>query len=401
MPDASTVSAVSRDSAHPGPEETRCVEIDLSRVDRDVTEEDEAAFARINDTRLSPEQVDRIVNPARTYPRQEYVLAAHWHPEHVPMELLKKRIDNLYPGRVDELVIPTQHNVLLEYDGYQGVEVDCYSSGFNRKVQLLLHFKGLDSERAEVLSSMLRHTHRYRASQLFEYVDALAEPVGEQRRQIAAGRTNSDEEMVEFVRIQAAKIKALLLIHEGDMPEDAYKNKLVRNFLDTLRSRFGDRIVNRAQVYAKAVKDLVKEAFSLSYFYRASEIIEEARSLGAGIVIPHPEQFWPILLADYDVDGIEVWNPQSQQYTEFLINVVNRRNRMGWHGKRPLLIFMGDDCHMSEKTRPPAEQDTEKAAREIGLQPAWHDFAIRKSLIINGVSRRKIINEYRSRLGQP
>jgi hypothetical protein len=59
---------------------------------------------------------------------------------------------------------------------------------------------------------------------------------------------------------------------------------------------------------------------------------------------------------------------------------------------------MGDYCHMSEKTRDPAEQDPEKASREIGLQPAWHDYAIRKSLIINGVSRRKIIDIYRSRL---
>ncbi|WP_300157582.1 hypothetical protein [Solidesulfovibrio sp.] len=399
MPDAAATQAATAAPRPGAPEEPRCVEIDLSRLDPAVTEDDERDFARINDVSLSPEQVERIVSPARTYPRQEYVLATHWHPEHVPMELLKKRIDRLYPNRVDELIIPTQHNVLLEYDGCQGVEVDCYSSGFNRKVQLLLHFKGLDAERAEVLAAMLRHTHRYRASQLFEYLDALCEPAGEARRQTAAGRSNVDEDLVTFVSIQAAKIKALILAHEAELPEDTYKNKLVRNFLDTLRSRFGDRIVNKAQVYAKAVKELVKEAFSLSYFYRASEVIEEARALGAGIVIPHPEQFWPILLADYDVDGIEVWNPQSQQYTEYLINVVNRRNRLGWHGKRPLLIFMGDDCHMSEKTRDPAEQDAAKATREIGLQPAWHDFAIRKSLIINGVSRRKIINEYRARLG--
>ncbi|KHK03635.1 hypothetical protein [Desulfovibrio sp. TomC] len=378
--------------------EPRCVEIDLSTVDPAVTEDDERDFLRINDFALSPEQISRIVAPARVYPRQEYVLAAHWHPEHVPMELLKQRINALYPNRVDELIIPTQHNVLMEYDGYQGVEVDCYSSGFNRKVQLLLHFKGLDPERADVLKSMLGHTHRYRASQLFEYLDALAEPAFEDRRQKAAGRTNAEEELVTFVRLQAAKIKSLILAHEADLPDDVYKNKLVRNYLDALRSRFGDRLINRAQVYAKAVKDLVKEEFSLSYFYRASEVIEEARSLGAGIVIPHPEQFWPILLADYDVDGIEVWNPQSQLYTEFLINVVNRRNRMGWHGKRPILIFMGDDCHMSEKTRPVTEQDPDKAAREIGLQPAWHDFSIRKSLIINGMSRRKIIDEYRTRL---
>jgi len=399
MPDSADAIAAP-DAPHSSPhEEIRCIEIDLSRLDPAVTEEDEQAFARINDLTLSPQQVERILNPQHTYPRQEYVLATHWHPEHVPLELLKKRIDALYPNRVGELIIPTQHNVLMEYDGYYGVEVDCYSSGFNRKVQLLLHFKGLDWQRADVLHSMLHHTHRYRASQLFEYLDALCEPAFEARRQCAAGRTNAEEELVAFVGIQAAKLKRLILAHESDLPDDAYKNKLVRNFFDTLRSRFADRVVNKAQVYAKAVKDLVKEAFSLSYFYRASEVIEEARSLGAGVVIPHPEQFWPILLADYDVDGIEVWNPQSQQYTEFLINVVNRRNRMGWHGKRPILVFMGDDCHMSEKTRDPAEQDPEKAAREIGLQPAWHDYAIRKSLIINGVSRRKVISEYRDRLG--
>jgi hypothetical protein len=392
MPDHADASDATREDA-------RCTEIDLSQVDPAVTEEDQRAFTRINDVRLTPEQVQRILSPARTYPFQEHVLATHWHPEHVPMDLLRKRINTLYPNRVDELIIPTQHNVLMEYDGYSGVELDCYSSGFNRKVQLLFHFKGLHWQRAEVLTSMLRHTHRYRASQLFEYLDALADPAREDLRQRAAGRTNADETLVAFVRIQADKLKRLLLEHAADLPEDSYKNKLVRNFLDTLRGRYTDRLVNRVQVYAKAVKDLVKEAFSLSYFYRASECIEEARALGAGIVIPHPEQFWPILLADYDVDGIEVWNPQSQQYTEFLINVVNRRNRMGWHSRRPILIFMGDDCHMSEKTRSPAEQDPEKAAREIGLQPAWHDYAICKSLIINGVSRHKVITEYRERLG--
>jgi len=382
----------------PNPSDARCMVIDLSAVDPEVSEQDERDFLRINDVSLTPEQAGRIVAPARAYPRQESVLATHWHPEQVPMELLKKRIDVLYPNRQDELIIPTQHNDLLEYDSYSGVEVDCYSSGFNRKVQLLLHFKDLDAAKAGVLKSMLRHTHRYRASQLFEYLDALAEPAFEARRQNAAGRTNAEEELVAFVRIQAAKIKRLILTHEAELSDDVYKNKLVRNYLDALRDRFGDRLINRAQVYAKAVKDLVKEEFSLSYFYRATEVIEEARALGGGVVIPHPEQFWPILLADYDVDGIEVWNPQSQQYTEFLINVVNRRNRMGWRGKRPILVFMGDDCHMSEKTRPLAEQDIEKAAREIGLQPAWHDFNIQKSLLKNDMSRRKVISEYRARL---
>jgi hypothetical protein len=101
------------------------------------------------------------------------------------------------------------------------------------------------------------------------------------------------------------------------------------------------------------------------------------------------------------VDGIEVWNPQSRTYTEFLISVINRKNRCGVGlSKRNLLIFMGDDTHMAEKTRDPKIQDPEKASREIGFQPAWEDFSIRKALIRADASRRKVIQEYKQRLGQ-
>lgn len=376
----------------------RCADIDLREVPGEATEEERAAFFQVISTQLSPEQIIRITQPQQTYPRQDYVLAVHWHPEQVPMELVDQRLDALYPHSQGELVIPTQHNVLLHRGDYSGVEVDCYSRGFNRKVQLLLHFKDIKMERAEVLLCMLKHTFKYRSSQLFEYLNTLVEPAFEDRLQLAAAQTNTDEDIVGFVRVQAQKLKDLLLENEEQVPDDAIKNKLVRNFFDALRQRYHDRVIDKAQVFLKAAKEIVKRHFSLDYFYRASEVIEEARSLGAGVVIPHPEQFWPILLADYDVDGIEVWNPQSQQYTEFLINVVNRRNRMGWHGKRPILIFMGDDCHLSEKLKAPSEQDPAKAIREVGLQPAWDDYAIRKSLIINGVNRKKVIEEYRSRL---
>jgi hypothetical protein len=102
------------------------------------------------------------------------------------------------------------------------------------------------------------------------------------------------------------------------------------------------------------------------------------------------------LLADYDVDGYEVWNPQSREYTEFLINVVHRQNES--RGGKPILIFMGDDCHMGEKAKDPRYQDTAKASRQIGYQPAWDDPAIRKSLILANVNRRRVIEEYKSRL---
>ena len=46
------------------------------------------------------------------------------------------------------------------------------------------------------------------------------------------------------------------------------------------------------------VRKIVEEHFSLSLFYRVSEIIGEARGTSGGIVIPLPERFWPILLRD-------------------------------------------------------------------------------------------------------
>jgi hypothetical protein len=35
----------------------------------------------------------------------------------------------------------------------------------------------------------------------------------------------------------------------------------------------------------------------------------------------------------------------------------------------------------------------------VGLQPAWDDLGISKALIMAGVSRKTVMDEYRSRLG--
>jgi len=128
-----------------------------------------------------------------------------------------------------------------------------------------------------------------------------------------------------------------------------------------------------------------------------NEIIEEARGLDGGVIVPHPEQFWPVLLADYDVDGYEVWNPQSREFTEFLIQTVIRKNKAGQGGRR-LLVMMGDDTHLSEKILDPEQQDPDKAAREIGHQPPWDDKAVRKILNMGDFDKRKVIDEYQSRL---
>lgn len=363
----------------------------------EITQEDQDRFYLVVSTDLEPWQIEQVINSSNVYVRQEALLAVHWHPEFVAMEHIRKRVDAMFPNRKEELLIPTQHNVLMSWGDYSGVEVDCYASGFNRKVQLLLHFANDRVKDAGVLKSMLAHTFKYRSGQLFEFMHTITRP-NEERIFKAAKETGADKELINFVRTNVAKIERMLDDNWTDVPRLSVKNKLLRNWFDSMRPQLGDNAIDRVQAYLKAVKVLVKKEFNLSFFYRASEVIEEVRSLGGCVVIPHPEEFWPILLRNYDVDGIEVWNPQSQEYTEFLISVVNEQNQRRRGSERDMLIFMGDDCHMGEKTKQVDQQDAVKAAREIGFQPAWDDLSIRKKLIINNISRRTIIKEYKDRL---
>ena len=366
---------------------------------KEVNEKDEALFFEIVSTELAPWQEAQILNPPVIHHRQEAVMAVHWHPEFVPTALIEKRMATMFPNSTESLVIPTQHNELLTFDGkLYGVEVDCYASRFNCKIQLLLHFCAEKIKGAHVLRSMLELTGKYRSSQLFDYMESFTRP-RQDRLEAAARQTGADDMLISFVAAHVAKIETLLQTHWMRVPRMSVKNKLLKNWFDALRPEVGDLDINRAQAFLKAVKERVKSRFPHSHFYRASEIIEEVRGLGGGIVIPHPEEFWPILLAGYDVDGIEVWNPQSRMYTEFLISVVHEANeRGGSHRKQ--LIFMGDDCHLSEKVKPPDIQDHAKASREVGVQPAWDHLSIRKRLVIHGVSRRSVMAEYRSRLTQ-
>lgn len=366
-------------------------------VTEDVTDADRTLFLEIVSTRLTEDQERAIAAPEAVFPRERSVLATHWHPEHIPMPLIARRVQHLFPSAEETLFIPTQHNQITTLGDYSGVEIDCYSKGFNQKVQLLIHLKNDCMNRAGRLEAMLAHTFKYRSSQLFEFMASFTRPVTE-RLNRAAAETGAARDLVDFVRIHIQKVERLLEENGDRVPPLMIKNKLLRNFMDGLIPVYGTTFVARAQVFLKAVKQLVKRDFSLDYFYRTSEVIEEARSIGAGIVIPHPEQFWPILLREYDVDGCEVWNPQSQKYTEFLISILNRNNKRLNGSGRPLLIFMGDDTHMAEKIRDPKTRDPEKAGREIGVQPAWEDFNIKKTLIKADTDKSRVIQEYRQRL---
>jgi len=371
---------------------------DLTGITEEVTEEDRKAYHSIITTNLSEEQIRQITQPSKILPRQEAVLAVHWHPEHVPIELIAQRINATFPNKKKELIIPTQHNVFLSYGSYAGVEVDCYSQSFNRKIQLLLHFENSKLSKAHVLKEMISYTRKYRATQLFDLIHSFTDVKLSDRLDEAINITGVDQNLVDFLQIVAKKLEKLLYENESKTPVDFIKNKLFACFVDTFHERFDHRLIQQAQNFIKAVKKIVKKNFTMDYFYRTEEIIEETRSLGGCIVVPHPEQFWPILLAEYDVDGFEVWNPQSREYTEFLINVVKRQNKRLDNSQRPLLIFMGDDTHMSEKIKPPELQDPEKAIREIGVHDVWEDLNIQKKLISASINREKVIDEYKQRL---
>jgi hypothetical protein len=367
-------------------------------VPDEVTDADQRLYLKLVDTALTPEQCTRIVTPGKIYPLQTSILAIHWHPEHIPVDLIKQRVEAMFPNAEERLIIPTQHNQLNSMDGYAGVEIDCYSKGFNRKVQLLAHFKEERLHGADLFKSMLAHTFTYRSSQLNQFLDTILEESKEDRLQQAAAVTGADADLIEFVRKVTRKVKMLLENNFSITPKEMVRNKLLFFFFDGLRDDLGDRLINRVHIFLREVKRLVKQSFSPRYFYETEQIIEEIRSLGGGIIIPHPEQFWPILLADYDVDGYEVWNPQSREYTDFLINTLNRQNRQRQDGRKPLLVMMGDDCHMGEKAKEPRFQDREKTARELGVQPAWDDLTVRKSLILAGIDRARMIEQYKERL---
>jgi len=368
-----------------------------SRITPEVGESDQRIYETITSTNLSEQQANAIAHPGRSFPSVKHVLAVHWHPEFVPLGLIRERIDHLYPNRVDELIIPTQHNQLLEWDGYSGVEVDCYATEFKEKIQILLHFASSSLDSASKLKAMLDHTFRYRSSQLFEFLDTLIEENMEHRLLLAAQKTAASEELIRFTRIHARRLRRLIRDNEARTEPTMIKNKLVRNYFDRLRDQYDDRLIDQVQEFARRVKKIVKANFDPSFFFTVQEVIEEARLHNPIIIVPHPEQSWPVLLADYDVDGFEVWNPQSQDYTEFMIGVVHRLNTAR-PDRHPILAMMGDDCHMGEKTKPKDKQDPVKSVREIGLQPAWDELPIRKSLVLGNIRKESLIEEYRQRL---
>ncbi|MDR1396085.1 MAG: hypothetical protein LBK52_07950 [Deltaproteobacteria bacterium] len=361
----------------------------------DLSSEDWEVFNRLTSVELTAKEESAAVHPTRQDEAEKRLLAVHWHPEWIPLPLIDQRIRRAFPQASDSLVIPTQHNCLMTLGEWTGVEADAFAPEYGLKVQLLIHLRSCLLPKAVTLAAMMEQTFRYRALQLLDILESILRPDESIRNEIK--KLGFASESVELAKLLARRL--LTLIEKANIASspraEMLKNRLLPDFMAARGGEFPPAVLDRAMALTRLVKAQVKRRLLPSRFRTVREVIEEARGLGAGVVIPHPPLFWPILLDNLDVDGWEVWNPSSPGHTIFLIETLARQKTK----KNPLLVFMGDDTHMSSKIRP--EQKSEEKSfldREIGFQPPWQDPQVIRVLKNAGQSRERTMDEYRARL---
>lgn len=366
---------------------------------RDLSEADWDVFNHLTSVELSEGERDMARNPGLCAPEAKEFLAVHWHPEWIPLKLIDERLRKAFPAAENFLAIPTQHNKVLRFGPWAGVEADAYDQAC-QKVQLLIHFRADRLERAGAFISMMERTYNYRAHQLLDIVNRLAEAEAASsklRSSLSSLKGAVSEDAARMAQFYAIRLKTLLDksgILNGSERDELLKNRLLPDFMQRRSAPEEAALLDQALLFIKAVKKTVKAELKPEAFYSPRELIEEARSFGAGVVIPHPPIFWPILLADLDVDGWEIWNPSTPDHALFLAEALARAN--AGPRRRKLLAFMGDDTHMSSKIREAEKKSAKK--QEIGFQESWQNPEIAKALRENSQSLVQTINEYRERL---
>ncbi len=371
----------------------------LEAASRGIDEEDWRQFNHLTSVELDGEERALAARPDRLAPEAREYLAVHWHPEWAPLDLIRRRLELAFPRAGNHLAIPTQHNRILRFGDWAGVEADVYDRRYGLKVQLLIHFSAARLPAASAFAAMMDHTYNYRAHQLLDILNRLAGTDDAPPPVQGALKRSISPEGVLMARFYAIRLRAM--IEEsgiiGVSRDEMLKNRLLPDFILARTGPEHLRLAEQAILFVNAVKKTVKDQLKPEEFHSPEEVIEEARSLQGGVVIPHPPQFWPALLADLDVDGWEVWNPSTPHHTRFLLEALDRANQCR-RGRRRLLAFMGDDTHMSAKFRPNRTEEKDSAGREIGFQDPWTDPPIRALLDRTGQSLAATIDEYRARM---
>ncbi|MDR2352567.1 MAG: hypothetical protein LBF22_05285 [Deltaproteobacteria bacterium] len=361
---------------------------------KELTSEDFDIFNTLTNISLSPAETELALEPTQKDPEEKQIFALHFHPEWVPLELIDKRLQTAFPNAEERFAIPTQHNVLMTLDTFTGVEADVFVHAYGLKIQLLIHLKSSKLPQASTLEAMINKTFKYRELQLLDVLEQVAFPDEATQKEIK--KMGFHEEAMHSAQFYATKLKDLINTTGITQTPRAemLKNRLLTDYIEKKAQNLDSVLLDRLLSLVNHLKKFVKARLNPSRFHTAQEIIEESRALGAGIVIPHPPQFWPALLDNLDVDGFEVWNPSTPAHTFFLIQYLAERKKI----KRPLLAFMGDDTHMSSKIRPQMVSYKDGNLREIGFQPPWKDPKVIQALKDIGQSRERTYNEYMNRL---
>jgi len=361
---------------------------------RDLEDEDWRQFKHLTSVALDAEEMELAARPDRRDPEAEDCLAVHWHPEWAPLELIRQRLDRAFPRAGNCLAIPTQHNRIMTFGPWAGVEADVYDRKLGLKVQLLIHFAATRLDKASKIISMMDQTYNYRAHQLLDILARLADPDSGKGSKCLVGG-----EAVALARFFAARLNVLIEKSGilGSAEDEMLKNRLLPDFIIARTGPEQKLLVDQALMFIRAVKKEVKADLNPAEFFSPEEVVEEARGLGGGVIIPHPPLFWPFLWSDLDVDGWEIWNPSTPDHTVFILEALGRANEAR-SSRRRLLAFMGDDTHMSAKFRPGRSDEKDSADREIGFQDPWFDPNLSALLRATGQSLVGTINEYRSRL---
>ncbi|MDR2405224.1 MAG: hypothetical protein LBE27_02520 [Deltaproteobacteria bacterium] len=363
--------------------------------DMEIDDEDWIIFNSLTNVKLSKDEVERAIMPDQVDEGEKDILAIHFHPEWVPMNLIEERLKNAFPNAKSRMVIPTQHNLIQGLDGYAGVEADVFAPDYNLKIQLLIHLQSKKLKKATKLKSMIEQTFQYRALQLLDYLEQIVNPDILMQKEIK--KLGASLEVMEAAKFYAQKLRLMIgeSVIASSKRAEMLKNRLLTDFILIKGAPvLAPPMMEKIMIYAKQVKNLVKARLNPNRFHHAKNLIEEARSHGAGIIIPHPPRFWPVMLDDLDVDGWEVWNSSTPDHTTFLIDCLTRRKKK----KRDFLAFMGDDTHMSSKIRPDISTKKGSPKSEIGFQPPWEFPDVKNALKAANQSRKRTINEYLERI---
>ena len=371
---------------------------DHRRAAETIDEEDWRIFNRLTSVKLNETEQALAARPDQVDAETDEFLAVHWHPEWVPLDLIDQRLHLAFPAAKRSLTIPTQHNCVMSFRGWAGVEADAYDRHCGLKVQLLIHFPAARLARASALVSMMNRTYNYRAHQLLDILNCLAEPGDAQNVIQSSLQYPVSQTAMDMARFYAIRLKTLIDRSDiiGGPADEMLKNRLLPDYLTAMENT-RPMILEQALVFIHAIKRAVKAKLNPNEFHSPQEVIEEARGLGAGVIIPHPPQFWPVLLADLDVDGWEIWNPSTPRHTIFLAEALARANENRPHN-RPLLAFMGDDTHMSAKLRLASADEKDSATREIGFQAPWTEQDVKDTLNRTRQSRHRTLLEYQERM---